>query len=450
MNLKAGIENKGCHDRIIAKIIYVSLLFLVFLSIQTVTCEAAVKINKREVTLVEGRTTSLKLSKTSKKVLWSSSDNSIATVNSKGKVRALSPGCATIQAKVGKKKYKCLVHVQTDYSKYYDYRISLDKVTITKVKKITDENVIIPEQIEGYPVVALQDSLFQSCSDLKTIVLPSTITEIGNLVFANCSKLETVTGTEMLTRIGEKAFYGCTKLQSVPDVSEVTELGDYAFYECCSLCCKLNLQGVTRIGKYAFYNCDRLTTEPEVLQLGTDVSEIGDYAFYDCDNLVMIATFIHVNTIGDFAFAECDNLLSVAGFDECRSFGEGCFMNCKKLSNASINGNTEVIGKSMFEGCISLYNLVLPSGLREIPERAFYKCILLKSVGLPPMLQRIKSEAFASCVSMNSMVMICPYLNDIAGDAMIAVDQSMIVYFSSDNTYLTQWVEKNLFDGKPM
>ena len=79
-----------------------------------ITTEAAskVKLNKKKVTLYVGKTTTLKLKGTKQKIKWSSSNKTIATVSSKGKVKAKKAGTATITAKVGKKKYKCKVTVK--------------------------------------------------------------------------------------------------------------------------------------------------------------------------------------------------------------------------------------------------------------------------------------------------------------------------------------------------
>lgn len=74
--------------------------------------EAATKINKKKVTLIKGQTTTLKITGTQKKIKWSSSKKSVASVSSKGKVTAKKKGTATITAKVGSKKYTCDVSVQ--------------------------------------------------------------------------------------------------------------------------------------------------------------------------------------------------------------------------------------------------------------------------------------------------------------------------------------------------
>lgn len=73
---------------------------------------AKVKINKKKVVLEEGGTVKLKITGTKKRVKWTSGNKKVATVNSKGKVKAKKEGKATIQAKVGKKKYSCKIIVK--------------------------------------------------------------------------------------------------------------------------------------------------------------------------------------------------------------------------------------------------------------------------------------------------------------------------------------------------
>lgn len=71
-----------------------------------------VKINKTKVTITEGKTVQLKVTGTKKKIKWSTSKKSVATVTTKGKVTGKKAGTATITAKVGKKALKCKVMVK--------------------------------------------------------------------------------------------------------------------------------------------------------------------------------------------------------------------------------------------------------------------------------------------------------------------------------------------------
>lgn len=73
----------------------------------------AASISKKSVTVTKGKTYKLKLKKaTAKKVKWSSSKKSVATVSKSGTVKAKKAGKATITAKYKGKKYKCKVTVK--------------------------------------------------------------------------------------------------------------------------------------------------------------------------------------------------------------------------------------------------------------------------------------------------------------------------------------------------
>lgn len=73
---------------------------------------AATKLNKKSATIVKGKTLTLKVTGTKKRIKWTTSNKKIATVTSKGKVTAKKKGTCTITAKVGSKKYKCKITVK--------------------------------------------------------------------------------------------------------------------------------------------------------------------------------------------------------------------------------------------------------------------------------------------------------------------------------------------------
>jgi len=73
---------------------------------------ATIKISQKKVTLTKWQKKVLAISGTKKKVKWSSTDNSVVSVNEKGVIAAKKKGTAVIIAKVNNKKYKCTVTVK--------------------------------------------------------------------------------------------------------------------------------------------------------------------------------------------------------------------------------------------------------------------------------------------------------------------------------------------------
>lgn len=99
------------------------------------SAKAKVKINKSKITLTVGKKAQLKVTGTKQKVTWSSSNENVAVVSSKGKVVALKKGTAKITAKVKKKKYYCKVTV---------VQKETTKPTITPTDEPTAEPTIAP------------------------------------------------------------------------------------------------------------------------------------------------------------------------------------------------------------------------------------------------------------------------------------------------------------------
>lgn len=78
----------------------------------TVAQAATVKISQKTLALEVGKSKTLKVSGTNKKVTWTSSKKSVAVVSTKGKVTAKKEGNTIITATVNKKKYTCKVTVK--------------------------------------------------------------------------------------------------------------------------------------------------------------------------------------------------------------------------------------------------------------------------------------------------------------------------------------------------
>lgn len=97
------------------KFVTITLVFAMIASaIPSNAIQAAkkVKLNRTKLVLQVGKTYKLKLKNYKKKVKWSSSKKTVATVSKKGKVKAKKAGTAKVTAKAGKKKYICKVQVQ--------------------------------------------------------------------------------------------------------------------------------------------------------------------------------------------------------------------------------------------------------------------------------------------------------------------------------------------------
>ena len=104
------------------------------------------------------------------------------------------------------------------------------------------------------------DNLYLNGSLVTDLVIPDSVTEIGDYAFLGCSSLTSVTIPDSVTYIGAGAFRSCSSLTSIVIPDSVTSIGGGAFYGCSSLTSIVIPDSVTKIGVSAFDGCSSLTT----------------------------------------------------------------------------------------------------------------------------------------------------------------------------------------------
>lgn len=162
----------------------------------------------------------------------------------------------------------------------FDYELRDDGIYIHKYFG-DDLYVVIPEQIEGKDVVGIDEKGFYG-RQVKGVVIPGTIKEIGETAFGACDSLETIIIKDgNLKNIEKACFMLCKKLSYVQLPQGLEIIGPEAFDGCESLK-RIELpDGVTTIGSAAFYHCLSL----EEIELPDSVTSIGGTAFMECPSL---------------------------------------------------------------------------------------------------------------------------------------------------------------------
>ena len=170
---------------------------------------------------------------------------------------------------------------------------------------------------------------------------------------------------------GWSKFIGCRSLTSLVIPDSVTNIGDYAFSSCRSLTDIVIPDSVTNIGDYAFWNCRSLTN----IVIPNSVTSIGDNAFEYCFSLSNLIIPDGVTSIGDGAFVGCTSLSSVVIPDSVSCIGNNAFWGCESLTDIVIPNSVTSIGESAFYGCRSLTEVVIPDSVTSIGDKAFSYCI---------------------------------------------------------------------------
>ena len=137
-------------------------------------------------------------------------------------------------------------------------------------------------KFSGYaanPLCCAQHLYSDDNTEIEELVIPSSVTSIGDYAFKDCLKLTSVTIPNNVTTIGGNAFSGCSGLTSITVGNGVTSIGGYAFSNCAGLT-NINIpNSVTSIGEFVFYQCSGITS----VTIGNNVMSIGRNAFYGAD-----------------------------------------------------------------------------------------------------------------------------------------------------------------------
>ncbi|MBR2549711.1 MAG: leucine-rich repeat protein [Clostridiales bacterium] len=244
------------------------------------------------------------------------------------------------------------------YAPWYDYISSIKSVVIDS------------------GVTSIGNYAFINCENLTSVTIPSSVTSIDKYAFGSCTSLAGITIPENVTSIGEGVFYGCTSLASITIPEAVTSISRGVFYGCTGLTNITIPDNVTSIGNVAFCNCTGITS----ITIPDGVTSIGDSAFYGCTNLKSITIPDSVTSIGEDAFSGCTSLASITIPETVTSISDGVFYDCTGLTNITIHDKVTSIGKAAFYNCSGITNITIPDSVTSIGWAAFYGCTNLESV----------------------------------------------------------------------
>ena len=155
-------------------------------------------------------------------------------------------------------------------------------------------------------VTVINNSLFNSCSNLETVVFEGNVTSIGNSVFQSCTSLASVTLPDTITTIGQ-TFDGCTNLVSVHMPSNLTSIGQYCFRNCKKLVDITIPSGVTSISISAFQYCESLTS----ITIPEGVTKIDAATFSGCKGMLSFTLPSTLTSVASNAFKDNTSLQTI-------------------------------------------------------------------------------------------------------------------------------------------
>ena len=253
----------------------------------------------------------------------------------------------------------------------------------------------------------IPDSTFSE-SDIVEVVLPSTITKIGDGAFYNCTNLKRINLGDNLNFVGESAFKGCVSLEELYlghsfQTSYVSSFSGLSGLKKVILNCN-NVPGNETM-QYSWYLLDTKTANGLEFVIGKDV-EVATY-FNLFEHHGSVNEFNTVSTVTfedgckvrelDGTFRGFYNLTSVVLPESVKKVGKSTFEQCQSLESIDLSGVTELDTENLFTNCYSLKSVILPDNLTEIGPYMFSNCKSLVSLTIPQSVTVIGENAFSQC-----------------------------------------------------
>ena len=306
---------------------------------------------------------------------------------------------------------------------------------------------------------------FWTCSSLKEVTLPSSITNIGK-AFLACDSLETINvpANAKLTTIEEDAFKSNINLKHFNFLGEcpLTTIGKNAFANLKKLTTFKMPKTVTDIQLNAFSGCSNLATVE--FDPNADIQKIGAGAFADC-GLQRISIPKKVKEIAKEAFRNCTVLKKIEVTEFTTSIDPEAFKYCDQLTEIKVSKDNTVYSSvggyllSKDKKTLILFPpgkandkfTLLPPSIEKIGDNSFLDCRKLTNVTIPNKVKTIGKRAFGLYKNLKIITFLC--------DKMIPADSinTQLNEMSFDDgtqtggdnmfAHITINVRKELFDN---
>ena len=269
-----------------------------------------------------------------------------------------------------------------------DVKIADKTISIAEnaVNNKTVKVVTIPATVKYIGAYAFADSA------VAEIVVPNSVTVIGNNAFQGTKSLKKITLSNALETMGKAMFKDCDSLTSIKIPSTIKNIPVDTFLNCKSLV-KVDLGSVETIGKYAFSNCEKLMT----IELPETLTELDPMSFFGCKAL----TTVNVKE-GNAKYKSVDGVVISA--DEDNSFNTIAMYPAGKQGGYTVSDDIKFIADRAFYDCDNLAEVTFPSGIERIGNEAFFDCDALLTITLPEGARNVGDYAFASCNELREFI----------------------------------------------
>lgn len=242
-----------------------------------------------------------------------------------------------------------------NYTIYNEYDADFNSTKCVKITGYTgtSSEVVIPEEIAGYPVTMIYDRAFAENKTITSVSIPDSVKKIGMEVFRDCENLSEITLPTGLEEIG-----GYILMNTAYSLDSANWDGELLY-----------------INNYLLMSTDQVTGD---LKLKDGTTFVADFAFSFNRTITSVTIPASVKIIGSYAFSSCD-----------------------KLSSVTFNEGTEIIGFGSFEGT-NLSEVTIPQSVTTLEGWAFADT-KLESIDISANVKDLDDTSFDGCTSLKSI-----------------------------------------------
>lgn len=438
------------------KALTIVLAFVMVLTLAPIQVNAAkkVKLNKSKLSLYVGKSYTLKLKNTKKKIKWSSSKKKVATVSKKGKVKAKKKGTCKIIAKVRRKKYVCKVTVKKKAIR----STSIPDIKPTSTPSAKPTPTITPVPCTPSPRATKNPipTAEPTPTTAPTITPSPEPTKEPTLVEKNISNLKTIldkNGRIIYNYTTEAGLMGCSGIES--------SFSRIEFFTSCN-----GTIGSTKYSRevYFYWSEPTITVYSDIIigskrQTGSAKIDLASYSGGDLNfsgeqpmksnnaflegledwrSLLALKLNLSYGDIGFSSLSEITTNESEAddnyglfdneyhlkySWSRLISWGliklEGTkitYVSKHLEGKLKIPNTITAIGRSAFLDCAEITEIEIPESVSEIGGYAFSNCYSLSKINIPENITTISPGIFSWCGSLVDFD-IPANITSIGGDA---------------------------------
>lgn len=261
----------------------------------------------------------------------------------------------------------------------FTFNVYSDFAFLTDFSNFEAEEVEIPAEIDGIPVVGVDGTPFGSCRNLKSITLPDSMQYfdwfdlvcVVTRVSSGSSGSHTISINTQLTEIDEETTFNPSNVTIMADEEDVI----YPTIETVKVS-ETNPYFTLSDGILYTKDMTKLIGCPPAMDLTElKISEkaeiINDYAFVSCYKLKDLVIPENIKQINNAAFVACINLESVELPKSINAVYMDTFYLCESLKTVKFNGDISAIGIGAFAECSSLTEFDIPDSVKYIGTNAF-------------------------------------------------------------------------------